>query len=200
VSTFMGGASVPLSNPEDSPEALLATATDICGQALAAMPRAGEDGLEFAAPWIAHVASWVTGLVAGFCGERLGGYAGDGELDSSDLAIAQVYAASIAAPSAINAYVDFCRRSAEAILRAHWPAVLALASALDTKGTLTGAELDALIEEAAFQAVHAAELARRKKMAEMAASAFVVVRAFQEIRLLDVRQVPRAFGAIWKTL
>jgi len=143
----------------------------MCEQALTAMPRAVEDGLEFAAPWIAHVASRVTELVAGFCGERVGGYDGAGEAGSSDLAIAKVYAASIAAPGAIDAYLDFCRRSAEAILRDHWPAVLALASALDAKGTLDGATIDATIAEAEFQVSHRAELARRRKMTEMAESA-----------------------------
>jgi len=59
--------------------ATLAAATAMCEKALAAMPCAGEDGLEFAAPWIAHVASRVTELVAGFCGERVGGYDGAGE-------------------------------------------------------------------------------------------------------------------------
>jgi hypothetical protein len=140
-------------------------------QALTAMPRAGEDGLEFAAPWIAHVASRVTELVAGFCGERVGGYDGAGEAGSSDLAIAQVYAASIAAPVAIDTYLDFCRRSAEAILRHHWPAVLALATELDAKGTLDGAEIDQIITEAEFQVARAAELSRRKKWAEIIESA-----------------------------
>jgi hypothetical protein len=169
---FFGRCLGPLSNPEDSPETLLATAEAMCAQALAAMPRAGEDGLEFAAPWIAHVASRVAELVAGFCGERVGGYDGAGEAFSSDLAIAKVYAASIAAPGAIDAYLEFCRRSAEAILRDHWPSVVAVAEVLDRRGTLTGAELDELIIEAAeFKVAREAELARRKKMAEIIASA-----------------------------
>jgi len=109
----------------------LAAATAICEKVLAAMPAPGEDSLEIAAPWIAHVASRATELVAGFCGERLGGYAEDGEPGSSDLAIAQVYAASIAAPGAINVYLDFCRASATTVLKDHWPAVLALATALE---------------------------------------------------------------------
>ena len=112
----------------------------------------------------------MTELVAGFCGERVGGYDGAGEAGSSDLAIAQVYAASIAAPVSI-AYLDFCRRSAEAALRDHWPAVLALATELDAKGTLDGAEIDQVISEAESQVSREAEQSRRRKMKEMAASA-----------------------------
>jgi len=113
----------------------------------------------------------VSELLAGFAGERLAGYAGDGEAGSSDLAIAGVFAGTIAAPSAVPAYLNFCRRSAEAILRDHWPAVLSLAGKLDARGTLDGAEIDRIIEEAEFQVARAAELARRKKMKEMTASA-----------------------------
>jgi len=40
---------------------------------------------------------------------------------------------------------------------------LALAAALDRKGTLSGAELDELIGEAGFPVARAAELERRKK-------------------------------------
>jgi hypothetical protein len=117
---FFGRCLGPLSSLDDGPETLLAAAEAMCAQALAAMPVAGEDCLEIAAPWIAHVATRVTELVAGFCGERLAQYSADGEQGSSDLAIAKVYAATIAAPSAIDAYLDFCRASATAILRDHW--------------------------------------------------------------------------------
>ena len=125
---FFGQCRGPQSNPNDGPEALLAAAKAVCEKALAAMPRAGEDGLEFAAPWISHVASRVTELLAGFAGERLANYAADGETGSSDLSIAEVYAATIAAPSAIGTYLDFCRRSAEGSLRntglPSWPWLL----------------------------------------------------------------------------
>jgi len=168
---FFGRCLGPASNPDDSPEMLLAAAEAICTQALAARPLPGEDALEFAGPWFAHVASRMTELVAGFAGERLGGYSASGEGGSSDIAIAKVFAGTIAAPSAVPAYLDFCRRSAEAILRDHWPAVLSLAAELDARGTLDGADIDRIIEAAEFKVAREAELARRKKMAEMIASA-----------------------------
>jgi hypothetical protein len=83
----------------------------------------------------------------------------------------KVYAATIAAPSAIDAYLDFCRASATAILRDHWSSTLTLAAKLDERGTLSGAEIDELIAEAETKAVHAAELSRRKKWAETLANA-----------------------------
>jgi hypothetical protein len=100
-----------------------------------------------------------------FAGERLAQYTGDGEESSSDLAIARVYAGSIAAESAVPVYLEFCRASATAILRGHWPAVLALAAELDAKGALTGQEIDRVIEEAEFQVARAAELSRREAWA-----------------------------------
>jgi hypothetical protein len=168
---FYGRCFGPLSRLEDGPEDLLACAAAMCAQALAAQCHAPERIASSPLLGSPIAASRVTELVAGFCGERVGGYDGAGEAGSSDLTIATVFAATIAAPSAIGAYLDFCRRSAEAILRDHWPAVLALATELDARGTLDGAEIDRIIEEAEFQVARAAELARRKKMAEMAKSA-----------------------------
>jgi hypothetical protein len=116
--------------------------------------------------------------LAGFAAERLGGLAADGEADSTDLKLAKIYGGTVCSPGALSAFIDYCRAEAVEILRAHWPAVPAIAEALDRRGTMTGAELDELIAEAEFQVSREAELARRRKMTEMTASAEIFQKRF----------------------
>lgn len=123
------------------------------------------------AVWSCHATCRCVELLGGFAAERLGGYVADGEADSTDLRLARIYGGTVCSPGALSAFLDYCRAEAAEILRAHWPAIPAIAEMLDRRGTMTGAELDELIAEAEFQVSREAELARRTKMTEMAASA-----------------------------
>ena len=57
------------------------------------------------------------------------------------------------------------------ILKDHWPAVEAVATALDARKTLTGADIDTIIFEAEQCAVMLAEKQRRAVMTSMASKA-----------------------------
>ena len=71
-----------------------------------------------------------------------------------------------------------------AILKDYWPAVLALAAELDKRGTIDGAGIDRIIEEAEFEVVRAAELSRRAKWAEIAERAALFEKNVQYRRPL----------------
>jgi hypothetical protein len=156
-------------DPDATPQAILEAAEALCAQAMAAMPAPGES-LDDAAVWSCHATCRCIELLAGYACERIAGYAGD-EAGSVDLRIAEIFAGTVCSPGALSAFLDYCRAEATEILRAHWPAVPAVAEALDRNGTMTGAELDELIQEVEFQIARAAELGRRRKMTEMTASA-----------------------------
>ncbi|MGO9236674.1 MAG: hypothetical protein ACLP4V_22340 [Methylocella sp.] len=167
---FHGMVLGPNSDPDASPETLIADAEALCDQALRNMPGPGEP-LDDAAVWSCHATCRCIELLAGYAAEKAAGYAGDNEAGSTDLRIAEIYGATVCSRAALPAFLTYCRTEAAEILRAHWLAIPAIAEALDRNGTLSGGELDELISEAQFQVTRAAELARRKKMKEMTANA-----------------------------
>jgi hypothetical protein len=72
---------------------------------------------------------------------------------------------------AVPSFAASCRVDATKILKAHWPAVTAVATALDEKKTLSGVEIDTIIFAAESKATHEVELQRRARMAAMIAKA-----------------------------
>jgi len=166
---FHGMVVAPDSDPNASPEELIEAAEALCEQVTRNVPGPGES-LDDMAVWSVHATSRCVELLAGYAAERLAGYACN-EAGSTDRKIAEIYAGTVCSAGALSAFLDYCRAEATEILRAHWLAVPAIAENLDRRGTMTGAELDELISEAEFQIAREAELRRRKKMAEMTASA-----------------------------
>jgi hypothetical protein len=186
---FHGIVLGPEGDPNASPEQLAKAAEALCAQAAAIMPSPGEDLVE-AASWLVHVTSRCAELLAGFVVEKLGGYAGKNEPQSTDLQLARIYAASCHAPAAVEAFLEYCRAVAASILVDHFGALKAVAQALDASGMMTGAELDVVIFEAEGEATQARELERRE------ASAGAIRRAAAFIEEEGIcRQKPIHFSA-----
>lgn len=142
-----------------------------CDDAMTLLPLPGERR-DCAASWIIHAQSLVIEAVAGFAGEELAGFSRELEAGSTDYAVAKLYARSIVhSDAAVPSFVESCRIDAMKILKDHWPAVEAVALALDEKKTLDGIEIDAIIYLAESKAIHDAELQRRARMAAMTAKA-----------------------------
>jgi hypothetical protein len=175
---FWGAVRGSEADLEASPETILKAAEAICAEAVRNMPAAGEDP-SVTAEWHVHVTCRVTELLAGYEGERLGGSHAAGEVTSLDLKLARIYAATICQPGAVWDFLQFCRSQASAILKQHWEIVLELSAALDSKGCLNGAEIDAVILEAGARADLQDEKRRRAKMQEMEASAAKVPSQFR---------------------
>jgi ATP-dependent Zn protease len=72
---------------------------------------------------------------------------------------------------AVPSFMSACRADATKILKAHWAAVTAVATALDDRKTLSGVEIDTIIFAAESKAMHQVELRRRGCMAAMIANA-----------------------------
>jgi len=118
------------------------------------------------ASWLVHAQSLVMESMAGFVGEELGGFDRELEAKSTDYTVAKLYARSVVmSDEAVSSFVESCRADAMKILKDHWQAVEAVATALDERKTLTGIEIDEIIIEAEQRAVMLAEKQRRAAMA-----------------------------------
>jgi len=124
------------------------------------------------ASWLIHAQSLVIESVAGWASEQLAGFDRELESGSTDYAVARMYARSIVhSDEAVSSFVESCRLDAIKILKDHWAAVEAVATALDEKQTLDGVAIDAIIYRAESKALHDAELRRRERMTAMTAKA-----------------------------
>jgi hypothetical protein len=104
--------------------------------------------------------------MAGFAAEGLAGFKRELEADSTDFAVAKLYARSIVmSDEAVPSFISACRADATKTLKAHWQAVIDIATALDERKKLSGVEIDAVIYQAESKAMHEAELRRRRLMA-----------------------------------
>ncbi|MGE0554343.1 MAG: hypothetical protein AB7R55_13025 [Gemmatimonadales bacterium] len=90
-------------------------------------------------------------LLAGAAAARFAGYPEQAELSTEDAALLR---ASLE-QSGMGAWLPGFRSDADALLRANWPAVRAVAAALDRRDTLTGVEVAALAREAMRRAAPA---------------------------------------------
>jgi hypothetical protein len=177
---FRGRCLGPAADPQATPEAQMEAVSALCAQATTHMPRAGESGLETASPWLWEVRESTIELMAGCQGEQTAGYPSDDEASTLDSRLAVIYATTFCAPAAIPAYLAYCQREAAAILEAHWPALKALAEALDTHGTLSGAEVDQIISEALARVDQAAEQQRRETCRRATQNALTFVKEIIE--------------------
>ena len=84
----------PGTSLEDSPAPIFAACEARCSEAKALMPPPGESDLD-AGPWFAEVRARVCELLAGYEGERIAGFAPEGEELSSDVELANLYAVVI---------------------------------------------------------------------------------------------------------
>ena len=84
------------------------------------------------------------------------------------MAAAKLYAEVLCiSHAAITPFLAYCSAEAREILKAHWPAVEAIARALEEHQTLAGDTIDEIIFQAEADAVHETELRRREAMADM---------------------------------
>lgn len=138
----------------------IALAESLCAQAMALRPGPGEPQDDYA-PWEVEARGRCLEILAGQEGERLA--TGEALLPAdTDLHLAQLYAATICSSGVVEAFLQYARAEATAILRRHWLLVEAVAAALETRGTLTGSEIDEIISGAITQAEHEQELKRRQ--------------------------------------
>ena len=168
---FSGRCVAPGADPHADPAAIVAAVTAICEKARCAMPDVGEDGLDTAGPWLWAARARVIEITSGIEGEKIAGFTPIDPEDSSDMELARIYAGSIAAPAAVEAFIAYCRIEAAALLRAHWHCVQAVAECLEEAKTLTGAEVSETIAEAAGARAFQEERARRRRWAETIARA-----------------------------
>jgi hypothetical protein len=128
------------------------------------MPSMGESRAEVADIYL-HVQNRCVELVAGTVGEELF-LDGPAWVAHDDLRQARAYAGIIcSSPESVEAFLDFCRVEAAALLTASAHIVHALAADLATRRTMDGAEVDSVIESAVAQKAHDDERARRNDMA-----------------------------------
>jgi hypothetical protein len=142
-----------------------------CNDAMTLLPLPGERR-DCTASWLVHAQSLVIESMAGFAAKELAGFERELEVQSTDMAVARLYARTVVlSDSAVPAFIASCRADATQILKAHWHAVEAVATALDERKTLDGVEIDAVIYQAESKAMHQVELRRRECMAAMIAKA-----------------------------
>ena len=140
-----------------------------CDGAMELLPPAG-CRRDSTSSWLVYAQSQILGLMAGFAAEELAGFSRDLEAQSTDYAVAKMYARSIVmSDEAVPSFVESCRADAMKSLKDHWQAVTDVAMALDERKTLTGADIDTIIFAAEGRASHDAELRRRARMAAMIA-------------------------------
>jgi hypothetical protein len=137
---FSGRCLAPLSPPDDSPKQQIAAAQAICDQARAIIGNTlGQDPMEFA-EWRTHVHARCTILAAGNCAEQIA-FPDIAPLDNGmDRTLSRIYAESICAPSAIEAFLEYARQEATALLVSQRHVLEALAEALEVHGSLSGPE------------------------------------------------------------
>jgi hypothetical protein len=134
---------------------------DLCARVRPLMPQIGEpraDGNEF----YAHAHFRTVELLAGTEAERLF-HTDDPPLRAEhDLQEARSFAGIICtSPASIDAFIEFARVEARAMLADHRHVVLALATRLVERRTLDGTEIDAIIAQAVAGKELADERARR---------------------------------------
>jgi hypothetical protein len=152
-----------------TPTVLREEAERRCNDAMTVLPLPGTRR-DCTAAWLVHAQSNVMECVAGFVGEELGGFDRELEAESTDYAVAKLYARSVVmSDEAVSSFVESCRADAMKVLKDHWQAVEAVAVALDEKQTLTGVEIDVIIYFAESKSMHEAELQRRARMTSMIA-------------------------------
>lgn len=171
-SDFAGLAFGPDTDPDKVTSASLREEAERrCRDAMTVLPLPGERR-DCTASWVVHSQSLVIECMAGFAAEEIAGFERGLEGASTDYAVAKLYARSIVlSDEAVPSFVESCRFDAIETLKAHWAAVEAVATALDARKTLTGADIDTIIFEAESKALHDAELRRRACMEELAAKA-----------------------------
>jgi hypothetical protein len=134
---------------------------DICSRLERLMPEIGTARVE-AAEFFVRAQSNVIELVAGRVCEQIL-YPDLPDLGAAhDRTEAKAFAAvAVAQPGAIDALIEYAEAEARALLLANLPIVHALVGALVERGTLTGAEVDEVIERAVAEKALADERARR---------------------------------------
>ena len=145
---WSGRCLAPLSPVDDSPEQQIAAAQVICDQVRALIgDTLGQDPMEFA-EWRTHVYARCTILAAGSCAEQLA-FPGIAPLDNgTDKTLSRIYAESVCAPAAIEAFLEYARQEAAALLVSQRHVLEVLADTLEARGSLTGPEIDTIIAEA----------------------------------------------------
>jgi hypothetical protein len=144
----------------------------LCERIAPMMPQPGE-ARDDIAPIFLHCYNRAVELVAGSIGEDifLAGPAWDA---SDDRKQERAFAALVASSrEAAEAFIEFCRVEAAALLRAHQHVVGALTKELLARRTMTGEEIDEVIAQAIAEKTLADEHARRaawKRAMESAAS------------------------------
>jgi hypothetical protein len=158
-------------NLDENPEAETDEIVDICARLEKLTPEIGSGRVEGAEFYIRAQIN---------CTELLGGRACEQLLypdhpplpAEHDQIEARAFAAvACAAPPAIGALIAYAEAEASALLSANLPVVLALVEAIIERGTLTGAEVDEVIEGAVAQKTLDEEHARRADWARVQHSA-----------------------------
>jgi hypothetical protein len=124
-----------------------------------------------------HVHNRCIELVAGTVGEELF-LDGPAWIAHDDLRQVHAYAGLIcSSPASVEAFLDFCRVEAAALLTASTHVVHALAAELATRRTMDGAEVDSVIESAVAEKHLADEYLRRADWRRVSISAKGLVKA-----------------------
>jgi hypothetical protein len=148
-------------NLDENPEAETDEIVDVCQRLAEMTPELGTGRVESSELYI-RAQTVVIELVGGRIAElilhpelpALGSVHDDIEAS----AFARV---ACAAPPAVKALIEYCEAEATALLKSNLGIVRALVDALIERGTLTGAEVDAVIERAVAEKALADERARR---------------------------------------
>lgn len=168
---FAGRVFGPECDLHESAAGNVRTSANICAEARASIPKLGElrDSMGV---WLAHAQSTIVEFTAGRVAEKLAGFDPAPMTSASDRSIEKLYAATVClSDAAISAFISYAEVEARGLLEAHWHSVTAIATALENRKTLTGAEIDEVIYAAEQRAENEAELKRRKAWAAAATRA-----------------------------
>jgi hypothetical protein len=176
-----GRCLAPLSPVDDPPERQIAAAQVICDQVRALIgDTLGQDPMEFA-EWRTHVWARCTALAAGSCAEQLA-FPGIAPLNNgTDKTLSRIYAESVCAPAAIEAFLEYVLQEAAALLVSQRHVLEVLADTLEARGSLTGPEIDTIIAEAVQSHLLAREQGRREAMREMTARASAFLKEHENV-------------------
>ena len=180
---FAGMVRGPGTDPDASRADLVAAVGARCKQA-AVLFSHGESRLPGEA-WISNAQQALISLLAGIEGERLArpGTVISGE-GSSDYQQAGLYARTFCVePDAeiIANVLVYARSEAHYVLKRYWHAVIAIAKALDDRGTLAGEEVDTIIAKADADFTLDLERKRREAWEGALKRAKNTLRAFSPI-------------------
>jgi hypothetical protein len=135
-------------------------ALSLCEKIGPLMPSMGESRADVADIFL-HVQNRCVELVAGTVGEELF-LDGPAWIAHDDLRQAHAYAGMICtSPASVEAFLDFCRVEAAALLTALAHIVHALAAELMTRRTMNGLQVDLCIERAVAHETQRVEIERR---------------------------------------